>query len=382
MQIHVRKPFPTGFEWGLIPEFESDYGFIAVQLCQRFGAKFLCTVATPADVRRLSRELRVDESSVMTSAPGDDISLAIQAWLTKNKLDGFEVVFNLQGSAMHGTEINFMTATGRYIHHQTTTTSARTGIPLGAPITQVINISTLLERYPTRVTATLADILAAHTAERIELPFHSLSFSKLSNPAFRSTSKVESLAIAPNIPSSIHVIESGQLFDPGKSYLLVGGSSELGVRITVWMVSRGARNLVLTSRRGPKALTKVDSQYLYYLRSSGVSVNVLAADAGKERDMKTVMIRANEMAPIGGIFLMTVVSRDGLFSSMDQRSFDDVYLSKVQTLNTVLACIDPTTLDFLLLFSTIGSVFGNAGQAAYCASQLSVSNYFPLILVK
>jgi hypothetical protein len=334
------------------------------------------------DARRLSRELRVHESSIMMSAPGDDISFAIQAWLTKNKLDGFEVAFNLEGTAMHGTELNFMTATGHYIHHQleTTSSSIRTNIPLGAPITQVINISTLLERYPTRVTVTLANILAAYTAERFKLPFHSISFSKLNNPACPTILKVESLATAPNVPSSIHVIESGQLFDPGKSYLLVGGSSELGVRIAVWMVSRGARNLVLTSRRGPKALTKVDSQYLYYLRLSGVSVKVFAADAGKERDMTTVMIRANEMASIGGIFLMTVVSRDGLFSSMDQRSFDDVYLSKVQTLNTILTCIDPATLDFLLLFSTIGSVFGNAGQAAYCASQLSVS-YFLCILV-
>ena len=365
---------------GLIPKFEPDYGFIAVQICQRFGAKFLCTVATLVDAKRLSRELHVDDLSIITSAPGDDNSLAIQAWLTSNKLEGFDVAFNLQGITIHGTEINFMTATGHYIHHQTTS-SARTDIPLGAPITQVIKISTLVERYPTRVPATLADILAAHAAERFKLPSHSLSFSKLSNPAYPSVPKEDSLAIATSVPSSsIHVIESGQLFDPGKSYLLVGGSSELGVRITVWMVSRGARNIILTSRRGSKALTKVDSQYLYYLRSSGVLVNVLAADAGRERDMATVLLRANEMAPVGGIFLMTVVSRDGLFSSMDQGSFDDVYLSKVQTLNTILACIDPETLDFLLLFSTIGSVFGNAGQAAYCASQLSVSIYFLCIL--
>ena len=312
----------------------------------------------------------------MTSAPGDDISLAIQAWLTRNKVDGFDLVFNLHGAAIHGTEINFITAMGRYIHHQTTT-SAPTNIPLGASVTQVINISTLVERYPTRVRLTLADILASHTTERFKLPSHSLSFSKLSNPpAYLPISEADSLAVVPNDALSILIIETGQLFDPGKSYFLIGGSSELGVHIAVWMVSHGARNFVLTSRRGPKALTKVDSQYLYYLRSSGISVNVLVADAGKQKGMTTIMIKANEMAPVGGIFLMTVVTRDGLFSSMDQRSFDDVYLSKVQTLNTILDCIDPATLDFLLLFSTIGSVFGNAGQAAYCASQLSVSNYF------
>ena len=122
---------------GLIPRFEPDYGFIAVQICQRFGAKILCVVATLADARHLPSVLRVDELSVMTSAPGDDISLVIQSWLTRNKVDNFDVVFNLHGAALHGTEVNFMSAMGRYIHHQTTT-SVPTNIPLGAPITQVI----------------------------------------------------------------------------------------------------------------------------------------------------------------------------------------------------------------------------------------------------
>jgi len=342
-----------------------------VQLCQRFGAKFFCAVATAADAKRLSLELDVDEQSITTSMPGDDISSAIEKWLALNNLGGFDIVFNLQGTAMHGTEINSMTAMGHYIHHNLTS-SDRANIPLGVLITQLINISTLVERYPSRITASLADLLAAQTSERFKLPSHSVSFSKISNTTPFSISKTHSLPIAPNVRSSIHVTESGQLFDPQKCYLLVGGSSELGVRITVWMASRGARHFVLTSRRGPRALTKVDLQYLCYLRSSDISVRVLPADAGKRQDMETVIVRANEMAPIGGIFLMTVVSRDGLFSSMDQKAFDDVYFSKVRTLKTILSCVNPATLDFLLLFSTIGSVFGNAGQAAYCASQLSV----------
>ncbi|EGN96478.1 hypothetical protein SERLA73DRAFT_17270, partial [Serpula lacrymans var. lacrymans S7.3] len=72
---------------------------------------------------------------------------------------------------------------------------------------------------------------------------------------------------------------------------------------------------------------------------------------------------------IGGIFLMTVVLRDGKFTNLTQQSFDEVYQSKVDALTTLLSCVNPASLDFLLLFSTIGSVFGNAGQAAYCASQ-------------
>jgi hypothetical protein len=34
--------------------------------------------------------------------------------------------------------------------------------------------------------------------------------------------------------------------------------------------------------------------------------------------MSQLIVHAHEQAPIGGIFLMTVVSRDGLFSGMKQ----------------------------------------------------------------
>lgn len=170
--------------------------------------------------------------------------------------------------------------------------------------------------------------------------------------------------------SKASLLMTPTVFNSEKSYILVGGSSELGVQLAQWMAKNGARHLVLTSRRGPKALTKVDRMYIQYLRLAGVQIDVLAANATSHREMATVVKRASEHVSIGGIFLMTVVLRDGKFTNLTQGSFDDVYDSKVTALNTVLSCVQPEALDFLLLFSTIGSVFGNTGQAAYCAAQL------------
>jgi hypothetical protein len=67
---------------------------------------------------------------------------------------------------------------------------------------------------------------------------------------------------------------------------------------------------------------------------------------------------------------MTVVLRDSSFANLTQQHFDDVYESKVTALNVILSVIDLATIDFTLLFSTIGTVFGNAGQAPYLAAQL------------
>ncbi len=39
-------------------------------------------------------------------------------------------------------------------------------------------------------------------------------------------------------------------FDPNKAYILVGGLGGLGLEVAYWMVTRGARKLVLVSRSG------------------------------------------------------------------------------------------------------------------------------------
>ena len=345
-----------------------------MQLCQRFGAKFFCTVATPADGKRLCDELNVDEQAIGTSLTLNDKTSAVQTWLSENNLSGFDIVFNLLGSSISPTIFNLLTAMGQYIHNKSNSVE-QFSIPSGAPITRVIDVPKLVERYPSKIALSLANLLAAHISAPFKLQSQSTSVSQLSGSTPPSAPKPEVLVVAPDVPRPID-IKSGQLFDPRKNYLLIGGSSELGVRISVWMATRGARHIVLTSRRGPEALGKMDKVYIRHLQSMDVSLEIIAADALNLEAMSQLIVHAHKTAPIGGIFLMTVVSRDGLFSGMKQESFDHVYFSKVFALNTLLRLVNPAAIDFLLLFSTIGSVFGNAGQSAYCASQLYVTVFF------
>jgi len=348
-----------------------DVGFGAVQLCQRFGAKFFCTVATPADGKRLSDELNVDERAIATSLLVNATTSTLQTWLSENKLFGFDIVFNLSGSSMSATIFDLLTPLGQYIHNKSNAVD-QVKIPSGAPTTRVIDLPRLVECCPSKIASSLGNLLTAHISVPFKLLLQSTSVSQLSSSTPPSVTKSEVLVVAPDVPGPLH-LKSGQLFDPRKNYLLIGGSSELGVRISVWMASRGARHIVLTSRRGPAALGKMDKVYLRHLQLMDVSVDVIAADARSPEGMRDVIVHADNTAPIGGVFLMTVVSHDGMFSGMKQASFDEVYFSKVIALNTLLRIVNPSALDFLLLFSTIGSVFGNAGQSAYCASQLYVT---------
>ncbi|KAI6098831.1 putative nonribosomal peptide synthetase [Pisolithus croceorrhizus] len=345
----------------LIHDAASAAGFSAIQIAKRSGSRVLCTVADRAEAAAVSSSLEVAMSDIVAI---DDFSPAVLGWLRSNAIRAFDIVINAGGKKAFAHGADLLSVFGVYIHIQGNELAE---VPSGSYSTQVLDISRFAAVSLAPLAPALAALLEAHASRPFKLRSHVTSFS-----TYSSSQAVDAYSIVavPDPSRSVRIDPVGQLFDPRKSYILVGGSSELGVRITEWMANHGARHIFLTSRRGPCGLTKVDNLYIHYLRSKGVQIEVIAADAISKEQTATVVERAKEVGPIGGLFVMTVVLRDAKFTNLTQQSFDDVYESKVAVLNTLLTCIDPATIDFMLLFSTIGSVFGNAGQAAYCASQL------------
>ncbi|KAH7927995.1 putative nonribosomal peptide synthetase [Leucogyrophana mollusca] len=338
-------------------------GFSAVQLVQRFGGKLFCTVSNAAEAKTLISTLDVPEGSV---AKIGDFSSDVVVWLRANGVVKFDIIFNSAGRPTFTLGANSLSVLGSYLHNQVDDQDVPL-LPSGVASTHVLQINELVAASPSHLAPLVASILAAHASQPFILRSRAVSNLAI---AQADLTPVDTLVIIPDSNYSVRVDPTGQLFDPRKSYILIGGCSELGVRIAAWMSSHGARHILMTSRRGLKGLTKVDNLYVDYLRSTGVHIDVVAADALSKAHTSSVIESAKKAGPIGGIFLMTVVLRDAKFTNLTQDAFNEVYQSKVAVLDVLLNCVDPASLDFILLFSTIGSVFGNAGQAAYCASQL------------
>jgi hypothetical protein len=302
--------------------------------------------------------------SISNFVPIEDFSLVILDWVRSGATSQFDVIFNAGGKKTYARGSEYLSPFGSYIHNQC---GEDPEIPSGLASSHILDINRFAAASPAFLAPTVLAVLQSHASEPFKLRSQTLSMSAYQGSGPKDA---DSVVIVPDHGLPLRVDPAGQLFNPRKSYILVGGCSELGVRITEWMALHGARHIFLTSRRGPRGLTKVDNLYIHYLRGQGVQVEVIAADAIDKGQTAAVTEKASKVAPIGGIFVMTVVLRDGKFTNLTQQSFDEVYQSKVAVLDTLLSCINPSALDFILLFSTIGSVFGNAGQAAYCASQL------------
>jgi len=74
------------------------------------------------------------------------------------------------------------------------------------------------------------------------------------------------------------------------------------------------------------------------------------------------------LGPIQGIIHGAGNLADKRIENKSLADFHKVYKPKVQGLNNLLACFPPEQLDFLVLFSSVVSLAGNAGQADYALS--------------
>ncbi|MCJ1395075.1 hypothetical protein MMC18_007956 [Xylographa bjoerkii] len=154
-------------------------------------------------------------------------------------------------------------------------------------------------------------------------------------------------------------------FPQDATYVIAGGLGGLGRSIARWMVSRGARHLILLSRSGPSGETS--ETLLKELLSKGARVESPICDVSDSRSLEKVLnALETAMPPIKGCIQGSMVLKDATFGTM---SFDDwqaCIAPKVQgswNLHKLL----PKGLDFFVLLSSACGVFGNGGQANYAA---------------
>lgn len=155
--------------------------------------------------------------------------------------------------------------------------------------------------------------------------------------------------------------------DAGATYLVTGGTRGFGLATARWLARKGARHLVLLSRRGvadPEGATGIAA-----LRAEGVQVHVEACDVGDRMALDTTLrkLRA-ELPPLRGIVHAAMVIDDGLVRSLDAERIRKVLAPKVLGAGhlDVLTRGDP--LDFMVFYSSATTLFGNPGQASYVAA--------------
>ena len=146
----------------------------------------------------------------------------------------------------------------------------------------------------------------------------------------------------------------------------MGGLGGFGLELVDWLILRGAKNLVLTSRIGIKNGYQRSRVTLW--QSYGVNVQIVkTADTSKYEDCESILKFAEEQGPVDTIFNLAVILKDGIFKNQSSQTFEDSFVSKAWTtkkMDKLSRTICPQLRHFVV-FSSVSCGRGNAGQTNY-----------------
>ncbi|NES79910.1 MULTISPECIES: SDR family NAD(P)-dependent oxidoreductase, partial [unclassified Okeania] len=181
--------------------------------------------------------------------------------------------------------------------------------------------------------------------------------------AFRENSRYISRLVA----SSPKKSEKSVAFSQNASYLITGGLGGLGLLVADWMVKKGAKHLVLVSRRPPDEFSE---NKLKLLEEAGASVVVELADVSEVDSMTKVLAKIDSTStfPLAGIIHSAGMLSDGVLVNQSWSSFEQVMAPKVEGAWILHKLTQNQPLDFFILFSSGASLLGSAGQGNHAAA--------------
>ena len=155
--------------------------------------------------------------------------------------------------------------------------------------------------------------------------------------------------------------------DPVRAHLITGGLGGFGLEAARWIVTRGARRLVLVGRSG--AESQEARTAVAELHALGVDVRVEALDIADRRAATGLFARlADESWPLAGVMHAAMVLDDSIVANLEDSRLLAVLRPKIAGAENLDELTRRATLDYFVLFSSATTLIGNPGQGAYVAA--------------
>ena len=348
----------------LIHAAAGGVGMAAVQLAHWVGAEVFGTAGSP-EKRAYLKSLGVDQ--VMNSRTLEFADEIME--ITGGR--GVDVVLNALAGEFIPKSLSVLAPGGRFIEigkaeiwDDRKVAAVKPGVSYTA-----FDLGEVILQDSQLVGKMFAHLLKGFQEGRLKaLPFRVFPIEE-SAGAFRFMAQARH--IGKIVVSQRHMLEAEESADRKKfsseaGYLITGGLGGLGLQVAGWMIEQGARRLVLVGRSGPSAEAL---KMIAALEDKGAAVTVAQGDVSEPSDMERIFsgIESSGVA-LRGIIHAAGVLDDGVLMQQKWSRFVKVLAPKVRGAWLLHRRSRDLALDFFILFSSVSSVLGSAGQGNYAAA--------------
>ncbi|MEM7125456.1 MAG: SDR family NAD(P)-dependent oxidoreductase [Chloroflexota bacterium] len=258
----------------------------------------------------------------------------------------------------------------RSAHHILIVTAGSVAPHLYAPLTGLLKtaqleqpkirgkILTVAKSKAERLLTLLAQEIQPNTFEDVEVRY--------------DKSGIRNVKTLRRVELGVDPIAKGANLKPGGTYWITGGLGGLGLIFARHLLaSAKVKNIenVFVILSGRSALDEARQQLLAELNRYGGTAIYLQADVSQRQEVEQVVQRIKEMyGTLDGIIHSAGVLCDSFILNKTDAELDAVLAPKIAGVMNIDAATQAESLDFVMLFSSLAGVIGNAGQADYAAA--------------
>lgn len=357
----------------LIQSASGGLGLGAIQLARAKGAEVFAAAGSSEKVRHLIETVGIAPSNVFSTRSAAELRRAVAA--TGNH--GFDVILSTaQGEMLYET-MKALAPLGHLIDvgRMDVSNAKNIGLELfqRSASFSSFDLVRVVDRDPDLGARLMMTVDEHYRAGRIG-PIHPLTTSDISQLdqtllGFSKGIHLGKLVVTFSDPSSlVRMVPATPVvnFDPQACYVVAGGLTGLGRSIVRWMADRGARNIVILSRRGgatPEAQALVDD-----MGKLDVRVRPIDCDLTRQEQVVWAMTQASALKPVKGVVHCAVVYEDISFDRLSLEGWRNGLGAKVMGTKNLHEATKNLPLDFFVMTTSIISVVSFATQAAYNAA--------------
>ncbi|KAL9129173.1 MAG: hypothetical protein Q9217_002313 [Psora testacea] len=215
----------------------------------------------------------------------------------------------------------------------------------------------------------------------VEFPFQAIKYISDKDVIRIEDTVARTCRLRPLPKEMIHPSKNTSRLNPRPegTYLISGGLGALGLEVASFLVSRGARRLVLLSRRSLPPRNEWSTadysiqptlQKIQILERAGATVHCLRLDISAADAATTLTSKLESLAlpSVLGVVHAAGVTQNEYVLDVTSEGLKKVQAPKIAGTLALHQVFPPNSgLDFFILFSSCGQLFGFPGQASYAS---------------